>query len=138
MMTSFSHGVVSMEELQSLASDLKVGLAAMQILQKRYDADMWDIEDPSYTKIRHIQIHLAITVGKLARLIEPADHKFYHEEDVPVAEILTEAEPILADLLMHCAQLANLGDTSLSSMFLARYRENSVRFAPQSQLSKLE
>jgi len=137
-MISYSRGVASMEDLQSLVYELRRGLSAGQKLQQVYDHDMWDIDDPSYEKIRHIHIHLSISVGKLAKLIEPADHKYHHGEGISESEIVAEMEPILADLLMHCLQLANLGDNTLADMFLARYRQNATRFAPESTLSQIE
>jgi len=126
-----------MEDLQSLVLELKAGLDAGQELQELYDHDMWDIEDPKFEKIRHIHIHLSITVGKLARLIEPIDHKYHHGEAVPHGDLLREMGPILADVLMHCLQLANLGDTTLSDMLLSRYRQNAARFAPESVFGQL-
>src|SRR5256885_2278507 len=97
-----------MADLRDLARDLHRGLQAMQQLQTAYDHDMWDISDPSFDKVRHIHIHISITVGKLAKLVESADHSSHNHRAVDMDAIAVGLPPILADLLMHSAQLANL------------------------------
>ncbi len=127
-------GEVVVVELDILASQVSSGLRALQSAQTRYDADMWDIGEPRLSNVRHIQIHLAITVGKLARLVEPRDHQAYHGEkveDLPSGEIA----PILADLLIHAAQLANIQGLDLGDVLAERYRQNAARFAQDSPLS---
>jgi hypothetical protein len=113
------------------------GLKALQQIQKRYDDDMWDIDHPVHAKVRHIHIHLSTTVGRLASLIEPADHDAFHGGEIAD----NAADPgavanLVADLLMHAAQLANCYDLELHSALTRRYRNNAQRFAPTSALSE--
>jgi hypothetical protein len=126
-----------MEDLQNLATDAAVGLKAIQQIQELYDRDMWDIEDPKFEKLRHVHIHLSITVGKLAKLIEPQDHKYHSGETVEMAENGSELRPILADLVMHSAQLANMVNGSLADMYIERCKKNADRFAPESAFVRL-
>ena len=112
------------------------GLTTMQELQREYDNAMWDIEDPPHSKMRHIQIHLSSAVGRIADLIEPGDHRSHHGAAVDVRSLKADLAPVLADLLMHAAQLANLVDADLGEALAARYRANASRFAPGSALAR--
>jgi hypothetical protein len=98
---------------------------------------MWDIDHPAHAKVRHIHIHLSTTVGRLASLIEPADHDACHGRE----SAGSDADPgavanIVADLLMHAAQLANCYGLELDSALARRYRNNAQRFAPTSAFSE--
>lgn len=119
----------------NLLSTVDDGLAALQSLQAKYDQAMWDVDEPAFSKLRHIHVHLSITTGKLARALEPLDHRAYHGEPVPVSELADELRPVLADLLMHAAQLANELHIELAEALRSRYRHNAARFAPESSFA---
>ncbi|UOZ08760.1 hypothetical protein [Amycolatopsis sp. WQ 127309] len=119
-------------------ADLSAGLHALQVLQRSYDDDMWDIEQPEFEKIRHIHLHLSVSLGKLAKAIEPLDHRFHRGEAVDVPTMKEDLSPILADLLMHVSQIANMLDGELNSMLLNRYKKNALKFSPESAFSKLD
>ena len=123
--------------MASLSLQCQTGLKALQQLQNRYDDDMWDIDHPPQAKIRHIHIHLSTTVGRLASLIEPADHDAFHgRESTPSGADPGAVANIVADLLMHAAQLANCYGLELDSALARRYRNNAQRFAPTSAFSE--
>lgn len=107
------------------------GLRALQQIQRLYDDDMWDIDHPAHSKVRHIHIHLSSTTGRLAALIEPADHDAFHRRDGAPADTGAVAK-LIADLVMHAAQLANAFGVDLDSALASRYRNNAQRFAPES------
>jgi hypothetical protein len=121
-----------MAEENDLFGSATEGLCALQRLQVKYDQEMWDIDDPVFAKLRHIHLHLSVTIGKLARALEPADHRVHQEHDIGLADIRDEVAPVLADLLMHTAQIANALDCELPGALRARYRRNASRFAPES------
>jgi hypothetical protein len=115
-------------------SEVLEGLAAVQASQRSYDAAMWDITAPDHANLRHIHIHLSITTAKLARLVEPRDHDDYHGREVESLD-KSDVGPIVADLVMHAAQLSNVLGIDLGDAFAARYRQNAKRFAPDSPLA---
>ena len=135
MGSTSSHGGIGEDALASLSRNCLEGLSALQELQQFYDSKLWDIEDPKHAKVRHVHIHISKTAGRLASLIEPADHDDFHgrESGKPDTQ---EVANIVADLLMHAAQLANAYGVELDSALSARYRENAQRFAPGSVLTK--
>jgi hypothetical protein len=120
-----------MEALESLSPRCLDGLRAVQQIQQLYDDDMWDIDHPVHSKVRHIHIHLSTTVGRLASLIEPADHDAFHGRDSAPPDSSAAAK-LVADLVMHAAQLANAYGLDLDSALTLRYRNNAKRFAPGS------
>jgi hypothetical protein len=92
---------------------------------------MWDIDKPMHAKVRHIHIHLSATVGRLASLIEPADHDSVHgrqSEEVDADAV----GRLIADLLIHAGQLANCYGVNLDAVLAARYPGNAARFAANS------
>lgn len=122
-----------MDEHDATATSIISGLQALQAAQTWYDADMWEITDPKFASLRHIHLHLTITIGKLARLLEPQDHCAYNGQDVEAFDP-NEIRPIVADLLIHAAQIANIESLDLGQALAERYRGNALRFAPQSSL----
>ncbi len=119
------------DALASRTSDCLEGLRALQEIQAAYDAEMWDIDEPVHAKVRHIHIHLSTTVGRLASVIEPADHDAFHGRQTK--DLDAEAvDRLIADLLMHAGQLANCYGVNLDAVLAARYRRNAARFAPDS------
>jgi hypothetical protein len=87
--------------------------------------------------VQRIHIHLSNTVGRLASLIEPADHDAFHgRESTNSAADPSAVANLVADLLMHAAQLANCYDLELDSALARRYRNNAQRFAPTSTFAE--
>jgi hypothetical protein len=126
-----------MAEVNDLFDEVTVGLGALQDLQVKYDEEMWDINDPVFDKLRHIHIHLSVTVGKLARVLEPADHRIHKGEEDSPTDMRDALEPVLADLLMHAAQVANAVGSELPEALRARYRRNASRFAENSAFTSI-
>lgn len=124
-----------MDEHETLASNVVSGLRALQVAQQQYDSDMWDISEPKFANLRHIQLHLSITVGKLAKLLEPQDHRVYNGRDVEEFD-QNEVSAIVADLLIHAAQISNIQRFDLGEALAGRYRGNALRFAPESKLKE--
>lgn len=137
METSSFPGVASTAGVSQLLERAEAGLAAMQEAQRAYDDAMWDIEDPAFAKLRHVHIHLSVTVGKIAKLVEPADHTDHRGEPVDVGDLRESLASAVADLLMHSAQIANLVDGDLGEFLRNRYRQNASRFAPDSDFAAL-
>lgn len=115
------------------SAEILAGLRAAQSVQAEYDRAMWDIRYPELANLRHIQIHLAVTVGKVAKLLEPLDHCDHRGTPVEMPGH-AELAPVVADLVMHAAQIANIVELDLGEAFAARYRGNATRFAPGSRL----
>lgn len=132
MATSSFRGVADTAEMNRLFAEVARGTSALTVLQRQYDSDMWEITEPQFADLRHIHMHLSITIGKIARLIEPRDHRMYRGDTPDVADMADELEPILADLLIHAGQIANLCDRDLGPMLRSRYTQNASRFAPNS------
>lgn len=123
--------------MASLSLQCQTGLRALQQIQTRYDSDMWDIDHPAHSKVRHIHIHLSTTVGRLASLIEPADHDAFHgRESTDSAADPGAVANLVADLLMHAAQLANCYGLELDSALARRYKSNAQHFAPTSAFAE--
>ena len=122
-----------MDEHDTPAATIILGLRALQDMQAIYDADMWEITDPKFANLRHIHLHLAIVVGKMARLLEPQDHRAYSGNTVQELDP-DEVRAIIADLLIHAAQIANIQSLDLGGALTERYRRNALRFAPTSKL----
>ena len=111
------------------------GLRAVQAIQGEYDRAMWDISEPALANVRHIHLHLAISLGRLAQVLEPRDHAA-HGGHAPTPWNVEELSPVIADLVMHAAQLATTVGVDLGDTFTARYRQNAARFAANSRLAK--
>jgi NTP pyrophosphatase (non-canonical NTP hydrolase) len=126
-----------MATVTDLAEKVAVGLCALEDLQQCYDDEMWDISDPAFSKLRHIHIHLSSTIGKLARALEPLDHQDHRSEGIDVQALNEELAPVVADLLIHAAQISSTLGQDLSATLMDRYRRNAQRFAPQSEFAKL-
>ncbi len=126
-----------MATVHDLADEAATGLRALQDLQRRYDEEMWDISDPAFSKLRHIHIHLSNTVGKLARAIEPLDHHDHRSERFDIRSVDQAIAPLVADLLIHAAQIGSILDRDLPELLIDRYRQNALRFAPESDFANL-
>lgn len=136
-MTSPSLGAASTDEMIRQFDSAIDGLRAMAVLQRQYDKDMWDISDPQFANLRHIHLHLSSTIGKIARIVEPWDHRMYAGEVPNVSDAREDLSPILADLVMHAVQIANMIEGDLGEMIKARYQQNSARFAPGTVFSNI-
>ncbi|MFD5845683.1 hypothetical protein [Streptomyces chartreusis] len=137
-MTSVSHGAGNTGAANHLLEEARQGLEKLQTMQVAYDDAMWDIENTAHAKLRHIHIHLSVTLGKLAKIIEPDDHRDHRAEEVDVRAHADELSPIVADLLMHCAQISNLVGGNMGEFLTARYIQNAKRFAPSSAFAELD
>ena len=126
-----------MATVTNLAEKVAVGLRALQDLQRCYDDEMWDISEPAFSKLRHIHIHLSNTIGKMARALEPLDHQDHRSEGINIQALNEELAPVVADLLIHAAQISSALDQDLSVTLMDRYRRNAQRFAPESEFAKL-
>jgi len=126
-----------MDAVSDLTDKVAIGLRALQDLQGRYDDEMWDISDPVFSKLRHIHMHLSSTIGKLARAIEPADHQDHRSELVEIRSLNDAISPLVADLLIHAAQISSALGQDLPELLMDRYRRNALRFAPESEFAKL-
>jgi hypothetical protein len=126
-----------MAAVNDLADEIALGLRALQSLQRLYDDEMWDISDPAFSKLRHIHIHLSSTIGKFARAIEPVDHEDHRAGDVEIRGLNEAIAPLVADLLIHAAQISSALEQDLSETLMDRYRRNAMRFAPESEFAKL-
>jgi NTP pyrophosphatase (non-canonical NTP hydrolase) len=119
------------------AEEVAAGLRALQDLQRRYDDEMWEIPGPAFSKLRHVHIHLSNTVGKFARALEPLDHQDHLSESIDIHSLREELAPLVADLLIHAAQISSALDQDLPATLMDRYRRNAQRFAPESEFVKL-
>lgn len=136
-MTSAFHGAENTGAVSHLLEGTRLGLEKLQKIQVAYDDEMWDIENTAHAKLRHIHLHLSATLGKLAKIIEPDDHRDHRAEDVDVRAHTAELSPIVADLLMHCAQISNLVGGNMGESLTSRYIQNAKRFAPSSTFAEL-
>lgn len=137
-MTSPSHGADDTAEVSVRAEELARALVLLTDLQLLYDQEMWEIQDPAFDKLRHVGIHLSVLTGKYANLLEPADHRSHRGDEIDVSDFREAAAPIVADLLIHAAQICNTVGIDLGAALRARYRRNAERFAPHSGFAHLE
>jgi hypothetical protein len=126
-----------MTRVDDLTHKVAVGLRALQDLQRLYDDEMWDVSDPVFSKLRHVHIHLSSSIGKFARAIEPLDHHDHRREGFDIQATTEAMGPVVADLLIHAAQISTLIDRDLPEMLIDRYRHNALRFAPESDFAHL-
>jgi hypothetical protein len=128
-----------MEELHENLDSVAVGLRALMTIQENYDADMWAIQNPPFEKFRHISLHIMMLAGTLAQLCEGGEHMSRAEQDpmLPISKKSIENAQIIADLLIHAAQLGNLLTEDLYSALITRYSGNARNFSPSSAFAKL-
>lgn len=137
MATSLSPGADGTAEVNAQFREVETALCRLQTLQDTYDQEMWDINSPGFSKLVHIHLHLSKTIGRLAAALEPMDHQLHHDGEVDVHAINDVIEPIMADLVLHAAQLANLIGKDLGAALRSRYQSNAARFAPESVFATL-
>ncbi len=80
-------------------------LEEAQQLQRDFDARHWQVGSAGLEKLRHIALHLAISVGKISRHCE----RLEHNGPSPIS-----MHEVAADLLAHALQLANLSEFDLA------------------------
>ena len=112
---------------------IKNGLNALAQFQEKLDTVIWQIQKPEIAKLRHISLHIAILSGSLAEICEGWEHAVQKNEGE--VHNLTHMRPeilqdIIADLLMHAAQLGNLMEISPYTALAQRIIRNMQRFAP--------
>ncbi len=100
-----------LRDLLEHRTDLSLTLDEVQQYQRMFDEANWTSPATGLEKRRHILFHLAILVGKLARIEERADHR------VETTDSFNDA---VADLLVFAAQLASVADVSLQDLYLDR------------------
>lgn len=130
------------ERTTSLISDARATLDTVQELQRRYDDVGWQIQEPSYAKVRHVLLHLMKITAEVARLVENVEHSVHNgvaDEEISkqFAKSLNERTDIAGDLLFHAAQFANLGNYALSEALIGIYSRNAKQFAPESEFAGL-
>ena len=119
------------QKMSSKNCHMSLNLKQLDEIQIAYDKVFFDLKGSSVLeKIRHINLHLTCTLGKLARFCEKAEHAIKNGEDpMSLPENLIVKKEVIADLLSHAAQLGNLLETDLESAFLERIAHNTERFA---------
>lgn len=131
-----------MEELHQNLNSVAVGLRALMTIQENYDADMWVIQNPPFEKFRHISLHIMMLAGALARICEGGEHKerstANQDPMLPILENSVENAQMIADLLIHAAQLGNLLTQDLYSALITRYAGNAQNFSPSSAFASLK
>lgn len=125
-----------MHEIKSAI--IKDGLNAIAEFQDMLDAVTWQISKPEIAKLRHISLHLSKVNGSLAEICEKWEHEIAKDENA--INNLTNIKPevmqdIIADLIMHAAQLSNLIQISPYKALSQRVARNVQRFAPDSKTS---
>jgi hypothetical protein len=123
-------------ETESLT--IKLGLEALAKFQEKLDAATWQISKPELAKLRHISLHIAKLNGSLAEICEKWEHEIARNEQA--INDLTNIKPevmqdIIADLIMHAAQLGNLIQANLYAALSQRVTRNIQRFAPDAAIS---
>ena len=125
-----------MEELREQLRVLESGLDALQSVQERYDEIGWQIKEPTGAKIRHVLLHLSISIGGLAAVVEAYEHGVLRGEDSTSAvESIRNMGVELSGLVIGAAQLANAVGLRLSAELPATYVTNARRFAPESEFA---
>jgi hypothetical protein len=129
------------EDIELLRLRITDGLKALQLLQAEYDAVGWDISNPPFEKFRHISFHFAMMAGHVSRVCEAGEHKAHASSAgtsaVDMLASRDEMKLVVADMLFHGAQLANMLNLSLEDCLIERYSINAQRFAPNSKFASL-
>lgn len=131
-------GVNKLSKEESL--QIKNGLNALAKFQDKLDSDTWQISKPEMAKLRHISLHVTKLSGSLAEICEKWEHEIAKDPNAINNQANLQAEVlqnIIADLMMHAAQLSNLIETSPYNALSQRVTRNIQRYAPDSQI-KLE
>lgn len=115
------------------------GLSALTQIIRLHDQDLWQVSDPPFAKLRHIHTHLSKCTGQLAGIVEPLDHFADSHGDSALAseEWAEDLAPIVADLLIHAAQLADLANLDIGDALRSRWQRNAAKFAPSSEFAAL-
>ena len=137
-MTLSSRGEEDSAAVKDLFPEIAASLALLQRIQQLYDTEMWEVESPAFAKLRHIQLHLSVAVGKISAALEKLDHLAYRDETpTDLTDLHVTLQPVLADLVIYSLQFANVGASDLGELLKRRYQQNAKRFAPASQFADL-
>jgi hypothetical protein len=117
-------------------SAIRAGTTNLCKLQKAYDEEAWEIQNPAWAKLRHVSIHLNIVSGRLATICERADHQQHAKQPSVLADETDLASKIIADLTYHASQIAEVFQLDMADCIINRYRDNSARFCPGSEIAK--
>ncbi|MEP7352785.1 MAG: hypothetical protein ABI824_06095 [Acidobacteriota bacterium] len=130
-----------MADLEALRRRVDDGLEALQVMQAEYDLVGWDIKDPPFEKFRHISFHLAMMAGQVSTVCEAGEHAAHRATNgtsgVDLSGSREQMQWLVADMLFHSAQIANMLELDLSHCLIARYVRNAGKFAPDSQFVSL-
>jgi hypothetical protein len=128
-----------MTDISEKTAQLRVAANVIRDVQIAYDSVAWadwEAGNPPFAKLRHIHLHLARTLGKLATVCHPLDHVLNDGGEVDLTPD-ADVPHIVADLIHHAAQIASLYNLDLGTCVIDRYRENALRFCPDSDFAKL-
>jgi len=92
----------------------------LQHKQAEYDKHYWERKESELEKIRHITLHVGKLLGKLSTYCERQEHG----ENYPTAQIKDE---VVADMMVHSLQLANLLGVDVGERYVSRLEENIKR-----------
>ena len=92
----------------------------LQEKQAEYDSKYWQHNGSELEKVRHITLHVAKLLGKLATYCERQEHG----EDAPTTQIRDEVIP---DLQVYSLQLANLLGVDVADKYISRLENNIQR-----------
>ena len=126
-----------MSDITEKTAQMKTAAATIQDLQTAYDQDGWkEWNKNDFEKLRHIQLHLARTLGKFATVCHNLDH-VSNEGKVVDFSSDKDASNIVADLIHHASQIASIYGLEIGDCVINRYKENAARFCPESDFAKL-
>ncbi len=103
--------------------EASIDLKEAQVAQFEFDQEFFEINN-GFEKLRHVLLHLAKTVGKMAAYCEAKEHG----RDTDMAVLRDEVAP---DLLIHALQIANSLDADLGVQY-----EGRLNFVKQRALKR--
>ena len=126
------------KNLDDKALLIKKGLQALCEFQADLDDATWQIQSTLLAKFRHISLHLSVVNGSIAGLCEKWEHAILKNEETANNLMHLDMEllgDVVADLIIHAAQLSNIMGGDLFSILSHRVARNVKRFAPDSNLN---
>lgn len=115
-------------------------LADLVELQREYDAVGWQIDSPTWHKLRHMLYHLRDATHDLDRAVEAMEHQEANGEtttDQKASDIVKLNKSAVAGLLFSVLQLAEIGGISLDEALGDLWSKNASTFAPDSPFADL-
>lgn len=125
-----------MTDLAAAYAGLRIGAAAIEELQAAYDEVGWEVQSLTLAKLNHVCLHVNIVSGRLATICERLDHGGRNHDDGNLDKEKELAKKIVADLVHHASQIAAVFDCPISDCIIDRYRNNALRFCPESVFAK--